>query len=575
MWRSILARQRCAVLRNYNANYGSQIQVPLSNLILNPTNSTTSNSLGFPQISYLSNTINNPRFLSNQIATENDVPIDSKTDLENGDFAVHGIRVENDDVDEFGNGIELVEKVGEIDEEQQVYQIDEEKLEKVVSLLQSSADGSFESSLDQLNLSLNQDFVIKAIETIETVFVENLVRFFKWAWKENSLEVTTQVVEPFVMICNSGGSLTDKDVYSLWDLVKEIGEKEDGVVNVTILNELIRSFSKLGKGKAALEAFEKFELFRCVPDADTYYYTIGVLSRRSDFDLACSVCQKMLDAQIIPGGEKIGGILSCLCKGEKAKEAHAVYTAAIENKKYPPLSSVNFLVKNLSHKNETVQLALEVLNDIPTERRRRAIKPFTAVVRALCRIKDVDSAKELVLKMIADGPPPGNAVFNFVITGYSQVGEMGKAVEMLRLLESRGLKPDVYTYSVIASAYSNRGEMEEARKILEEAKKNHLKLSPVMYHAIIRGYCKLEQFDEALELLPEMKDFGERASAHEYEKLIQSLCLKALDWERAEKLQEEMKEKGLHLKGITRALVRAVKEAEKEAVEAQNDTLVS
>jgi pentatricopeptide repeat protein len=96
-----------------------------------------------------------------------------------------------------------------------------------------------------------------------------------------------------------------------------------------------------------------------------------------------------------------------------------------------------------------------------------------------------------------------------------------------------------------------------------------------MYHTIIRGYCKLERFDEALELLTEMKDFGVRASADEYEKLIQSLCLKALDWERAEKLQEEMKEKGLHLKGITRALVTAVKETEKEAVEAQSNTLVA
>jgi pentatricopeptide repeat protein len=197
------------------------------------------------------------------------------------------------------------------------------------------------------------------------VFCENLVRFFKWAWKENSLQVTTQVLESVVItICNSGVSLRDKDVYSLWDLVKEIGEKEDGVVNVTVLNELISSFSRLGKGKAALDVFENFELFRCVPDADTYYFTIKALSRRSDFDLACSVCQKMLDALIIPDGEKVGKILSWLCKGEKAKEAHAVYTAAIENKRYPPLSSVDFLVTNLCHKNENVQLALEVLNDI-------------------------------------------------------------------------------------------------------------------------------------------------------------------------------------------------------------------
>ncbi|XP_058787230.1 small ribosomal subunit protein mS80 (rPPR6)-like [Vicia villosa] len=571
MWRSLLARQRFTVLRNYKAAYISPIQVPLSNFAINPTQSTISSSLDSPQFSHFPSAINNPRFFSQQIATENEVPVDSHSSENHFD----AVRLENDDVavpNDDGNEHDFVVE----EEETEAFQIDDEKLEKVVSLLQTSADESFESSLDNMNLTIRQDFVIKAIESVETVLAENLVRFFKWAWTENSLVVTTQVLESFVItICNSGRSLRDKDVYSLWDLVKEIGEKEIGVVNVTILNELVSSFSKLGKGKAALGVFEKFEGFQCVPDADTYYFTIEGLSRRSDFDLAWSVCQKMLDAQRIPDGEKIARILSWLCKGEKAKEAHAVYMAAIENKRYPPLSSVNFLASHLCHKNETVPLALEVLNDIPVERRKRAIKPFSAVVRALCRVKDVDAAKELVLKMITDGPLPGNAVFNYVITGYSKAGEMGQAVEILRLLESRGLKPDVYAYSVIASAYSNGGEMEQARKILEEAKKNHLKLSPVIYHTLIRGYCKLERFDEALELLSEMKDFGVRASADEYEKLIQSLCLKALDWERAEKLQEEMKEKGLYLKGITRALVRAVKETEKEAMEAQSGSLVA
>lgn len=107
------------------------------------------------------------------------------------------------------------------------------------------------------------------------------------------------------------------------------------------------------------------------------------------------------------------------------------------------------------------------------------MKTFSDFVQASCSFKDVDAAKKFVFKMIANGPPPRNAAFNFVITGYSKAGEMGQAVEMLSLLESRDLKPDVYSYSAIASAYSDVGKMEEARKILEEAKKNHLKLCPV------------------------------------------------------------------------------------------------
>lgn len=57
------------------------------------------------------------------------------------------------------------------------------------------------------------------------------------------------------------------------------------------------------------------------------------------------------------------------------KEAHAVYKAAMENDRYLLFSSVGFLIGNLCNKNETVQLALKLLSDVPLERRKRAIKP--------------------------------------------------------------------------------------------------------------------------------------------------------------------------------------------------------
>ena len=155
-------------------------------------------------------------------------------------------------------------------------------------------------------------------------------------------------------------------------------------------------------------------------------------SANATLALTAAVCQKMVDAQILPDGEKVGAILSWLCKGKKAKEAHGVYVVATEKGKQPPVNVVSFLVVKLCGEDETVKFALEMLEDIPEEKRERAIKPFLAVVRALCRIKEVDKAKELVLKMIEDGPPPGNAVFNFVVTAYSKAGEMGKAVEMMR-----------------------------------------------------------------------------------------------------------------------------------------------
>ncbi|KAJ6314521.1 hypothetical protein OIU78_018074 [Salix suchowensis] len=517
MWRSIAAKSRvvarnfCAIKTPNNRNkvYPSQSHISIW------VSSQSSQNLRF--LSYFSTNPNENDHShsssddSSMISGEHDdnqfEGLSEQTSLpfsENGDAQMETLTSGDVNADSF---------VGEENVESEAYEIDVEKLDNVLSLLQSIVDESLESTLDSFSLVLHEEFVVKVLET-PLVLGENLIRFFKWAMKKQDLSVTTRVIDVLVSsICSR--DLRRKNAYALWDLVREIGEKNEGLVSVGSLNQLIALLSKLGKGKAVLEVFDKSKDFGCVPDSETYYYTIEALCRRSFYDWAWIVCEKMLDQGPLPDSEKI---------------------------------------------------ALEMLNDFEGEAQKYAIKPFSSVIRGLCRIKDLDGAKQLLLKMIAEGPPPGNAVFNTIISGYCKGGDMKEAVEIMKLLESRGLKPDVYTYTVIISGYSNGGQMEEACYILSEAKKKHSKLSPVTYHALIRGYCKLEQFDKALELLAEMEKFGVQPNVDEYNKLIQSLCLKSLDWGTAEKLFAEMKEKGLYLNSITRSLITAVKELEEEGL---------
>nr|XP_027093008.1 pentatricopeptide repeat-containing protein At3g02650, mitochondrial-like [Coffea arabica] len=472
-----------------------------------------------------------------------------------------------------------------------------QKLEDILSLLQSSGDAkSLESSLEDMGLVLNEELVVKVLET-PFVPGENLIGFFKWVLKNGQFSITKGAIDMLVRAISN--EVKTRDAYALWDLVKEVGGKDIGVLSTETLNELLSMFSRLGKGKAAFEVFNKFEDFGCVPDADTYYFTIDALCRRRIFDWACSVSEKMLNAGRLPDSEKVGKIVSHLCKGKKLKDAHAVYLWAKEGKVYPRQSSVNSLISSLcenekqkgveverlkgetdSHsqaeegaaheEKENVYLALKMLDDISGEGLKHAIKPFSSVTGGLCRIKDFEGAKKLLNRMIEAGPPPGYTIFNTIITGLSRSGEMQEAIDTLKMMEERGLKPDVYTYTVIMSGYVVGGAMEEACKVLDEAKKKHSKLSPATYHTLIRGYCKLEQFDKALDLIGEMKNYGVQPNADEYNKLIRSLCMKALDWRTAEKLLEKMRENGLHLNGKTRSLVRAVKELEEEGLASQD-----
>ncbi|KAF9593820.1 hypothetical protein IFM89_025529, partial [Coptis chinensis] len=137
-----------------------------------------------------------------------------------------------------------------------------------------------------------------------------------------------------------------------------------------------------------------------------------------------------------------------------------------------------------------------------------AIKPFSCVIRGLCRIKDIEEAKK--------------------------AGDLDEAMGLLKVMESRGLRPDVYTYSVLMSGYVKGGQMDEEHSLLSEAKTKHAKLCPVMFDILTRGYCKLEEFDKAVELLNEMKDYGVYPNADEYNKM------------KAAELLNEMKDYGVY-----------------------------
>ncbi|KEH20565.1 PPR protein [Medicago truncatula] len=189
------------------------------------------------------------------------------------------------------------------------------------------------------------------------------------------------------------------------------------------------------------------------------------------------------------------------------KEAYALYMAANEKRKTNPNWSLKLkmllplnTIKILCLRKETVHLALEMLNDIPeVDAWEEWLKQtlFMHVARALCGFKNLEAAKKLILKMIADSLHPSIYDISIIITAYVKAGEIGQVLEMVMLLESIG----VYI------------------------------CDPLM----------LQKFDIALKSLTRMKDFGvSHINLDEYQKLIHSLSLMAMDIKMAREQLEEM-----------------------------------
>jgi pentatricopeptide repeat protein len=415
-------------------------------------------------------------------------------------------------------------------------------------------------------------FVLKVIETssqtklTETpkVSPHNLIHFMNWAWRSRNTYkhlITTPVLESLVSaICR--GSIEDNiylrknDIYFLWELLKHIGHYQTDLLNTQILNQLLHSLAfMLDQGKIALEVFHKFEAFQCVPNRDTYTFTLkALLATRCITDMtyqAASICQKMLlhPETILPDdGYIIGHLLSLFSQENMIKEAYALYMAANEKRKTNPNWSLKLkmllplnMIKILCLKKETVHLALEMLNDIPeVDAWEEWLKQtlFMHVARALCGFKDLEAAKKLILKMIADNQRPSIYVINIIITAYVKDGEIGQVLEMVRLLESIG----VYICDPHMFGFTHSKGLLHIRKILDKCKKEDCKLIvALLYHTLIAGYCRLQKFDDALKSLTRMKDFGfSHINLDEYQRLIHSLSLTAMDRKMAREQLEEM-----------------------------------
>ncbi|KAI3940741.1 hypothetical protein MKW98_030060 [Papaver atlanticum] len=588
MWRS---KARSILLRCSIQSSSASIQ----NKVLQSKSLTTlieSSSFHFSRLISLSS--QNPRFYSNDSNVNQDdevnvfdetPPLISPESLDpfsvsdENDSQIETSNFENPNFVSQSNDTDTTSSESEVElvVDEQIEVVDVEKLESVLQFFRgvSSLDGSIEESLEKMNLDVNEEFGLKLIQT-PNINGHHLISFVRWASQKDGSFMTSRIVDALVKAIGDGlRPIEKKEVYSLWDLIKEIGEKREVVLNTEILNGLIASLYMLGRGKAAKEVFDKFEEFGCDPDGNTYYFTVEALCNRKIFDGAWVVCDKMLNSGKLPDEMKIGKMIVSLCKGYRAKDAHMVYLMAKEKNKCLPMWSVNFLINGLCRKSETVKLAREVLQGLSGDSRKLATKCFNFAVRALCQYKDIEGAKELLFEMIKEGPAPGHPVFNSVITALSKSGELEEALKLVKVMESRKLRPNIYTYTVIINGYVKGGQMDEAIKILEQAKKTHRKLTSDPYHILIRGYCQLEETDKALNLLTEMKESGIVADENDYKDVIRSLCLNTLDWETAEKLLEEMKENGMCLSGNSQGLIKAVKELQKEESEAPQESIAA
>ncbi|KAH1242435.1 Pentatricopeptide repeat-containing protein, mitochondrial [Glycine max] len=143
--------------------------------------------------------------------------------------------------------------------------------------------------------------------------------------------------------------------------------------------------------------------------------------------------------ETFPGAEKVHAILSWLCNGKKAKEAHEVYVVATEKGKLPLVNVVSFLVLKLCGEDETVKSALEILEYIPEEKTYSKAGEMGKAVE-MTRWKRLrrswQKKKKKHVKL-------GSVMFHTLIRGYCKLEQFDEALKLLGEMKDYGVRPSV------------------------------------------------------------------------------------------------------------------------------------
>ncbi|CAD6228714.1 unnamed protein product [Miscanthus lutarioriparius] len=396
---------------------------------------------------------------------------------------------------------------------------DDEEVARVCAAVESTPEDKIASTLADMIVDFNEPLLAAVLLAAEQCSCKKLISLFNYAAKNNPAAKNLSNLEILVSKVADSDEIDKTDAYLLWDSIKEIG---------------------------------------LCQDHDSYYLVIEAARKKSMFRSVCEVCEKMIGSACFPNREKTGRILTYLCEGKKLLEEYQGESLKHAGKSFATVVHALCRVNKMEDANNLLTRMVQ-LEEYQGESLKNAGNTFATVIHGLCRKKKLEDAKTLLMRMVNVGPAPA----------LSKQGEMENAKDLMRVMESQGISPDIYTYSVLMSGYIKGGMISEAHDLLREAKKVHPKLNRVAYHILIRGYCKMEDFEKAIECLKEMRKDGLLPNVDEYDKLIQSLCLKAMDWRRAEKLLEEMEDSGLCLRGISRSLIAAVKELEGEEMQSK------
>lgn len=335
--------------------------------------------------------------------------------------------------------------------------------------------------------------------------LDKAIEFFFWVETHVGFSHNETTCREMACVLAKGNRL-----HLLWDFLKEMSRRSDGLVTTATVTCLIKVLGEEGLVNEALGTFYRMKQYHCKPDVYAYNTIIYALCRVRNFKKA----RFLLEQMELPGFRcppdtfTYTILISSYCKfsmqtgSKKATrrrlwEANHLFRLMLFKGFVPDVVTYNALIDGCC-KTYRIERALELLEDL----KKRGCLPnrvtYGSFIRYYSAVNEIDKAIEMLRNMqkLNHGIPTSSS-YTPIIHALCEAGRVIDARNFLIELVDGGSIPREYTYRLVCDALNSVGEAslldKEVHKRIRDGIQNRyketMKIKPIMAR---KGYPEEE-----------------------------------------------------------------------------------
>ncbi|KAL5697940.1 hypothetical protein ACHQM5_029037 [Ranunculus cassubicifolius] len=269
-----------------------------------------------------------------------------------------------------------------------------------------------------------------------------------------------------------------------------------------------------------------FSLYDCPPTPSAYTLLINSLTQSFQFNQLPSILNHIQHHSNFTLPEQIFiRLIRSYGSLDRINDAVDLFFRIPSFRCTPTALSLNALLSVLCKSKKGLEMVYDVLFKSSKDMKIRLEESsFRILISALCRVKKIGYAIEMLELMLEFEYEPDSELYSLILSALCRI----ECVEVMCFLEEmreKGFCPSGRDYMNVIRCLVKAGKVKDSFKLLNQMKGEGMKPNVVVYTCVLNGVIMDGEFEKAEELFDEMLVLGVAPDIHTYNVYLKGLCM--------------------------------------------------